>query len=188
VYLAYFVHAALNGHRRISRCRIAEAALHAIAACVKAGGDGSLPEAYARALEHVLSLHDEQLATILSHRIAGADEQLNTSLANRRVVVDAARRGRHLNRPIPAAHVGPCRDIQGALARHRHLHNFSGIRTFPAWRGHCLVRPRELAVASCTAFPKRSPQGAMRLVAIGRTQVVGPPSRSDRTSPRSAPT
>jgi len=82
VYIAYFVQEALNGHRFLAPFRIAEAALHAIAARIKAGGDWSLLEADGRALEHVLSLHDEQLSTIASHRIAQADGQLNIFLAN----------------------------------------------------------------------------------------------------------
>ena len=82
VYLAYFVHEALNGHSYLAPFRIAEAALHAIAARIKAGGDWSLSEADGRALEHVLSLHDEHLSTIASRRIAQADEQLKIFLAN----------------------------------------------------------------------------------------------------------
>jgi hypothetical protein len=81
VYLAYFVHKTLNGHRSLAPFRISEAALHAIAACIKTAGDWSLPEADGRVLEHVLSLHDEQLSTTPSHRIARADDQLNIFLA-----------------------------------------------------------------------------------------------------------
>ncbi|MDQ0625844.1 hypothetical protein [Paraburkholderia graminis] len=81
VYLAYFVHATLNGRHSLGPFRISEAALHAIAAHIKAGSDWSLAEAAGRALEHVLSLHDEQISTLPSHRIAQADEQLNVFLA-----------------------------------------------------------------------------------------------------------
>ncbi|WP_175166088.1 hypothetical protein [Paraburkholderia fynbosensis] len=41
---------------------------------------GPLPETDGRALECVLSLHDEQLWTLPSHRIAQADERLNIFL------------------------------------------------------------------------------------------------------------
>lgn len=82
VYLAYFIHQALNSRRSVAAFRISEAALHAIATRIKAASDWSLPEADGRALAHVLSLHDEQLSTLPSHRIAQADEQLNIFLAN----------------------------------------------------------------------------------------------------------
>lgn len=82
VYLAYFIHETLNGRRALGPFRISEAALHAIAARIKAAGDWSLPEADGRTLAYVLSLHDEQLSTLPSHRIAQADEQLNIFLAN----------------------------------------------------------------------------------------------------------
>ncbi|WP_157693203.1 hypothetical protein [Burkholderia gladioli] len=80
VYLAYFIHETLSARRSLRPFLICEAALHAIAACIKAAGDWSLSEADGRALEHVLSLHDEQLSTLPSHRIAQADEQLNIFL------------------------------------------------------------------------------------------------------------
>ncbi|MFL9944196.1 hypothetical protein [Paraburkholderia graminis] len=81
MYLAYFVHATLNGPRSLGPFRISEAALHAIAARIKAANDWSLAEADGRALEHVLSRHDEQPSTLPSHRITQADEQLNVFLA-----------------------------------------------------------------------------------------------------------
>lgn len=81
VYLAYFIHAMLNGRRSLGPFRISEAALHAIAVCIKAASDWSLGEADGRALEHVLSLHDEQISTLPSHRITQAEEQLNVFLA-----------------------------------------------------------------------------------------------------------
>ncbi|MDP9650948.1 hypothetical protein [Paraburkholderia caledonica] len=82
VYVAYFVHEALNGQHSLAPFRTSEAALQAIATRIKAGGGWSLPESDHRVLEHVLSLHDEQLSTIPSHQIARADEQLNIFLAN----------------------------------------------------------------------------------------------------------
>ncbi|MBB5466845.1 hypothetical protein HDG32_002963 [Paraburkholderia sp. CI2] len=80
VYLAYFVHETLTGRRSLEPFRISEAVLHTVAARIKAAGDWSLPEADGRALECVLSLHDEQLSTLPSHRIAQADERLNIFL------------------------------------------------------------------------------------------------------------
>lgn len=62
--------------------RISEAALHDIAARIKTADEWSLSEAYGQALEHALSLHDEQLSTLPSHRIEQAVEQLNIFLAN----------------------------------------------------------------------------------------------------------
>jgi hypothetical protein len=84
VYLAYFVHETLTGHRSLEPFRTSEAALHAIAARIKTADEWSLSEADGQALEHVLSLHDEQLSTLPSHRIAQADEQLNIFLAKTR--------------------------------------------------------------------------------------------------------
>ena len=81
VYLAYFVHATLNGRRSLEPFRISEAALHAIAVRIKAASDWSLGEGDGRALEQVLLLHDEQISTLPSHRITQADEQLNVFLA-----------------------------------------------------------------------------------------------------------
>lgn len=82
VYLAYFIHETLNGRRSLGPFRISEAALHAIAARIKTADEWSLSEANGQALEHVLSLHDEQLSTLPSHRIAQAVEQLNIFFAN----------------------------------------------------------------------------------------------------------
>lgn len=80
VFVSYFLHVEVNGCRDLERFRSAEAALHRSAIHTKAGQVCLLPDSDNGVLAQILTLHDQQLASLPSHLIVAARDRLNRFL------------------------------------------------------------------------------------------------------------
>ncbi|WP_063800663.1 hypothetical protein [Burkholderia cepacia] len=77
IYLAYFVHEATVGRHDLDQFRAAEAAVVDCAVAGKKTGIFEIPATTSRAaVEHVLLMHDQQLASVPAHVIASAHVRL----------------------------------------------------------------------------------------------------------------
>ncbi|MCA8355554.1 hypothetical protein [Burkholderia cepacia] len=76
IYLAYFVHEATVGRRDLDQFRTAEAAVVDCAVARKKTGIFEIPAASRAAVEHILLMHDQQLASVPAHVIATAHVRL----------------------------------------------------------------------------------------------------------------
>ncbi|HDR9759236.1 TPA: hypothetical protein ACK3Q6_005596 [Burkholderia cepacia] len=82
IYLAYFVHEATVGRHDLDQFRVAEAAVVECAVAGKKTGVFEIPAAGRAAVEHVLLMHDQQLASVPAHVIATAHVRLAQFVAN----------------------------------------------------------------------------------------------------------
>lgn len=76
IYLAYFVHEAVVGRQDLDQFRAAEAAVVDCAVAGKKNGAFEIPAEGRAAVEHVLLVHDQQLANVPAHVIAAAHVRL----------------------------------------------------------------------------------------------------------------
>ncbi|MDN7587262.1 hypothetical protein [Burkholderia seminalis] len=76
IYLAYFVHEATVGRRDLDQFRVAEATVVECAVAGKKTGTFTVPADGRAAIEHVLLMHDRQLANVPAHVIASAHARL----------------------------------------------------------------------------------------------------------------
>ncbi|MDN7589350.1 hypothetical protein [Burkholderia seminalis] len=76
IYLAYFVHEATVGRRDLDQFRVAETTVVECAVAAKKGGAFEIPASGRTAVEHVLLMHDQQLASVPAHVIAMAHTRL----------------------------------------------------------------------------------------------------------------
>ncbi|NTZ08195.1 hypothetical protein [Burkholderia metallica] len=82
IYLAYFVHEAVVGRRDLDQFRAAEAAVVDCAVAGKKTGIFEIPASGRAAVEHILLMHDQQLASIPAHAIATAHVRLAQFVAD----------------------------------------------------------------------------------------------------------
>lgn len=76
IYLAYFVHEATVGRQDLDQFRIAETTVVECAVAAKKTGTFEIPTSGRTAVEHVLLMHDQQLASVPAHMIATAHTRL----------------------------------------------------------------------------------------------------------------
>ncbi|WP_321965756.1 hypothetical protein [Burkholderia cepacia] len=76
IYLAYFVHEATVGRHDLDQFRAAEAAVVDCAVAGKKIGIFEIPGEGRVAVEHILLVHDQQLASVPAHVIATAHVRL----------------------------------------------------------------------------------------------------------------
>lgn len=76
IYLAYFVHESTVGRHDLDQFRVAEAAVVECAVAGKKAGIFEIPAAGRAAVEHILLMHDRQLANVPAHLIATAHTRL----------------------------------------------------------------------------------------------------------------
>ncbi|HDR9101087.1 TPA: hypothetical protein QDB15_005693 [Burkholderia vietnamiensis] len=76
IYLAYFIHEATVGRHELDQFRAAEAAVVECAVAVKKTGAFEIPADGRAAVEHILLMHDQQLANVPAHVIASAHVRL----------------------------------------------------------------------------------------------------------------
>ncbi|WP_261528013.1 hypothetical protein [Burkholderia multivorans] len=82
IYLAYFVHEAVVGRQDLDQFRMAEAAVVECAVAAKKAGIFEIPTEGRTAVEHILLMHDQQLASVPAHVIATAHVRLAQFVAN----------------------------------------------------------------------------------------------------------
>lgn len=82
IYLAYFVHEATVGRQDLDQFRMAEAAVVDCAVTGKKTGAFEIPTNGRAAVEHILLMHDQQLASVPAHAIATAHVRLAQFVAN----------------------------------------------------------------------------------------------------------
>lgn len=85
IYLAYFVHEATVGRHDLDQFRMAEAAVVDCAVAGKKTDIFEIPAAGRAAVEHILLMHDQQLATVPAHVIATAHARLAQFVANEKL-------------------------------------------------------------------------------------------------------
>ncbi|RQZ59627.1 hypothetical protein [Burkholderia sp. Bp9004] len=85
IYLAYFVHEATVGRHDLDQFRVAEAAVAECAVAAKKTGAFEIPASGRAAVEHVLLMHDQQLASTPAHVIATAHVRLAQFVADDRL-------------------------------------------------------------------------------------------------------
>ncbi len=76
IYVAYFIHEATVGRRDLDQFRVAETAVVECAVAGKKTGAFEIPTSGRTAVEHVLLMHDQQLANVPAHVIASAHVRL----------------------------------------------------------------------------------------------------------------
>ena len=91
IYLAYYAHEAIIGRHDLDQFRAAEAAVVECAVAGKKTGAFEIPASSRAAVEHVLLMHDQQLATVPAHVIATAHVRLAQFVATEKLspIVDA---------------------------------------------------------------------------------------------------
>ncbi|WP_144155458.1 hypothetical protein [Paraburkholderia sp. BCC1885] len=81
IYVAYFVREATIGRFDLNVFRAAEAALHEMVTAAKGSGVYEISGDGCIQIEHVLAMHDRQLATIPRHVIENAQKRLDRFLS-----------------------------------------------------------------------------------------------------------
>ena len=82
IYLAYFVHEAMVGRRDLDQFRAVEAAVVDCAVAGKKTDIFEIPASGRAAVEHILLMHDQQLASVPAHVIASAHVRLAQFVAD----------------------------------------------------------------------------------------------------------
>ncbi|MBR7958857.1 hypothetical protein KDW41_00130 [Burkholderia vietnamiensis] len=85
IYLAYFVHEATVGRHDLDKFRMAEAAVVECAVAAKKTGAFEIPASGRASVEHILLMHDQQLANVPAHVIATAHVRLAQFIATEKL-------------------------------------------------------------------------------------------------------
>ncbi|WP_423392703.1 hypothetical protein [Burkholderia sp. LMG 21824] len=85
LYLAYFVHEATVGRQDLDQFRVAETTVVECAVAAKKTGTFEIPASGRAAVEHILLMHDQQLASVPAHVIGTAHTRLSQFIATEKM-------------------------------------------------------------------------------------------------------
>lgn len=85
IYIAYFIHEATVGRQDLDQFRVAEAAVVECAVAGKKTGAFEIPASGRAAVEHILLVHDHQLANVPAHIVASAHVRLAQFIATEKL-------------------------------------------------------------------------------------------------------
>lgn len=90
IYVAYFIHEATVGRHDLEQFRVAETAVVECAVAAKKAEAFEIPVSGRAAVEHILLMHDQQLASVPAHVIATAHVHLAQFIATEKLSPIAA--------------------------------------------------------------------------------------------------